>query len=198
MSGESFHHSATYFPAKYYLLNEANCFAWFSPEWNLEFQDAFPEPYDANAYLGLSFFDVLADPSIRHIYRSIFERIRQPGSQALSLTMRCDNFPFKILMSQELKAAEDGQIRVEVAYVHLEKMKDDVHSLGYNQLELLKMCSWCQSIFDCNQSLWLPLEKALGYFPLLHGPALPAITHACCPACLKNLRGKLHEYSGRR
>lgn len=142
-----------------------------------------------------SFFDLLADPGIRHIYRSIFELIRQPGSQPLNLTMRCDKFPFKILMSQELKQGEEGQVRVEIAYVQLERMNDEDQAFSFDQAELLRMCSWCQSIFDGNLGIWLPLEKALGFFPLLHGSELPAITHGCCPACLKNLRGKIHEYS---
>lgn len=195
MSGESRHHQTTYFPAKSYLLNQSNCFIWFSPEWNLEFENAFPYPYDAGAYLGRSFFDVLGDPGTRHIYEALFKRIRKPGSRPLSLTMRCDQFPFKILLSQELRTTEDGHIRVEIDYVRLEKQNEQTPSLLLEQTQALKMCSWCQSILDRNDSVWHPLEQALGFFPLLHDPELPAITHGCCPSCLKNLRGQSHEYS---
>ncbi len=195
MSGESLHSQSGYFPAKSYLLNQSDRFIWFSPEWNLEFQNTFAHGYDVSTYLGRSFHDVLGDASTRHIYEALFKRLRKPGSRPLSLTMRCDQFPFKILLSQEMKTMDEGNIRVEIAYVQLEELKDNAPRLLLDQTEALRMCSWCQSIFDRIKSVWHPLEQALGYFPLLHDPQLPAISHGCCPVCLKNLRGQAHEYS---
>ncbi len=195
MSGESLHSQSGYFPAKSYLLNQSDRFIWFSPEWNLEFQNTFAHGYDVSTYLGRSCHDVLGDASTRHIYEALFKRLRKPGSRPLSLTMRCDQFPFKVLLSQEMRTMDEGNIRVEIAYVQLEELKDNAPRLLLDQTEALRMCSWCQSIFDRIKSVWHPLEQALGYFPLLHDPQLPAISHGCCPVCLKNLRGQAHEYS---
>jgi hypothetical protein len=195
MNRESLDRQDTYFPAKSYLLNQSDRFVWFSPEWNLEFHDAFQDPYEVNDYLGRSFFDLLAGSTIHVIYRSLFHLIRRPESKPLSLTMRCDRVPLKILMSQELSGKEDGTIRVELSYISREPMTENEPVFPFEQDKPLKMCSWCQSIFDHNHAVWMPLEQALGYFPLLHQTELPAITHGCCPGCFQILRGKLYEYS---
>jgi hypothetical protein len=195
MQRENLDCQAAVFPAKSYVLNQADCFVWFSPEWNLEFQQTFSEPYEVSDYLGRSFFDLLSGTGIRLIYRSLFKLIRQSKNQALSLTMRCDRYPLKILLRQELSGQDKDLIRVEIAYVQCERLTDASAFFHSYKETPLKMCSWCQSILDSEQSTWLPLEKALVLFPLLHETELPAITHGCCPACFQTLRGKVHEYS---
>lgn len=195
MNGESFDQQRAYFPTKSYLLNPANCFVWFSPEWNLEFQDMFQEPYEVNDYLGRCFLDLLSGPSIRLVYQSLFQLVRRSECKPFSLTMCCNETPLKILMSHELKGNEHGYIKVEISYVSPEIMQDDRQFFRLEWNEPLKMCSWCQSIFDVAQTVWLPLEKALGYIPILHEAELPAITHGCCTACYQTLRGKINEYS---
>jgi hypothetical protein len=195
MSEESPGQRSAYFPAKSYLLNSANCFIWFSPEWNVEFQDTLQESYDVNVYLGRCFLDLLSGPSIRMIYQSLFQLIRDSEPRPLSLTMRCDKPPLKIRMSQELRGRENGFIKVEISYISVEAMPDDGQFFRIEWNEPLKMCSWCQSIYSSEEAVWLPLERALGHIPILHEPELPAITHGCCPACYQTLRGKINEYS---
>lgn len=198
MNGERLEHETLYFPPKSYRLNAADRFVWFSPEWNLEFQDTLGESYDAEDYVGRSFYELLAGPEIQLLYRSVFQGIRRADGQTLSLTLRCDRAPLKIFMRQDLSACDDGSIAVELSYTTLEIVSMPQPALSLDQSQPLKMCSWCQSIFDSAKVTWLPLEKALGYFPLLHDSELPVITHGCCPVCFQTLRGKLHEYSGGR
>jgi hypothetical protein len=195
MHRENLDCQAALFPAKSYVLNEFDCFVWFSPEWNREFQQTFSEPYEVSQYLGRSFFDLLAGTGIRLIYRSLFKLIRQLDSRPMSLTMRCDRYPLRIILSQELSSQDKDQIRVEIAYIKCERVTDETSLFHFDKEKPLKMCSWCQSIQDSEHSTWLPLEKALGLFPLLHETELPVITHGCCPACFQTLRGKVYEYS---
>ncbi|HET9241582.1 MAG TPA: hypothetical protein VFO10_30225 [Oligoflexus sp.] len=187
-----------YFPPKSYRLNADDHFVWFSPEWNLEFRDTLGESYDAEDYLGRSFYELLDGVEIQLIYRSVFRSVRRTHGQRLSLTLRCDRFPLKIFMRQDLSGYDDGSIGVQLSYTKLEIVSMPQPALSLDQNQPLKMCSWCQSIFDSVKVTWLPLEKALGYFPLLHDHELPVITHGCCPVCYQTLRGKLHEYSGGR
>jgi len=184
-----------YFPVKSYLIDQSDQFVWFSPEWNLEFQALFPEPYEVSDYLGQNFFDLLAGPDIKLLYRSIFNMIRQSASERLSLTMRCDRVPIKILMSQEIHRQADGQIKIQFAYLSREPMDMVASKRRWPEETPLKMCSWCQAIFDSEHNLWLSLEKALGCFPLLHDSELPAFTHGCCSVCFQLIRGNVYEYS---
>ncbi|MDQ3231585.1 MAG: hypothetical protein M3Q07_07175, partial [Pseudobdellovibrionaceae bacterium] len=167
MNVESYGLECRHKPVKTYLLNQSDRFIWFSPEWNLEFRGKSSETYEVNDFIGKSFFDLLAGP-IMGIYRSLFQLVRKPESQTLDLTMRCDRFPFKILMRQELTKGEDGQIRVQLAYVSCEALDEGASRTAYDWDGPLRMCSWCQSIYDERQGLWVPLEKSLGYLPLLH------------------------------
>lgn len=198
MNGERLDSKTAYFPPKSYRLNAKDHFVWFSPEWNLEFRDTICESYDADDYLGRSFYELLFGAEIQLLYRSVFHSVRRSEGQTLSLSLRCDRFPLKILMRQDLSAYDDGSIDVQLSYTTLEIVSMPQPALSLNQDQPLKMCSWCQAIFDSVRVTWLPLEKALGYIPLLHDLELPAITHGCCPVCYQTLRGKLHEYSGGR
>jgi hypothetical protein len=198
MNGEILETETAYFPPKSYRLDAMDRFVRFSPEWNFEFQDSLCESYDADDYLGRSFNELLFGPEIKLLYRSIFQSVRRAPGQTLSLSLRCDRYPLKILMRQDLSGHEDGSISVQLSYTMLEILSMPQPAYSLDQTEPLKMCSWCQSVFDSARVTWLPLEQALGYIPLLHDLELPAITHGCCPACFQSLRGKLHEYSGSR
>ncbi len=195
MNEERHERQTTCFPPKSYLLNQKDRFAWFSPEWNAELEAVWEKPFDVNQYLGRHFFDLLSGPSIRFIYRSLFKIVRRPHSEPMSLTVRCDHHPLKVLLSQELNHEGENWIKVELAYVSCEILEDTEPMLHFTRDKPLKMCSWCQAIFDDEHVAWLPLEKALGYFPLLHDAEIPSITHGCCPVCFQSLRGRIHEYS---
>lgn len=198
MNGERLEQEALYFPPKSYHLNAADRFVSFSPEWNLEFRDTLGESYDAEDYVGRSFYELLSGAGIQMLYRSLFHSIRRAHGQTLSLGLRCDRFPLKIFMRQDLSGHDDGSIAVKLSYTTLEILSMPQPAISLDQSQPLKMCSWCQSIFDSVKVTWLPLETALGYFPLLHDSELPVITHGCCPVCYQTLRGKLNEYSGGR
>jgi hypothetical protein len=198
MIAERYERPPTSFPPKSYLLNQKDRFAWFSPEWNAELQELWDEPGNVDEYLGQHFFDLLSGASIRSLYRSLFKIVRQSPREPMSLTVRCDHYPFKIILSQELNHEGEDWIKVELAYVSCEVLENTESMMPFPKDHPLKMCSWCQSVFDDEHDAWLPFEKALGHFPLLHDTEIPSISHGCCPVCYQMLRGRIHEHSRRR
>jgi len=183
-------------PTKSYLLDSKNCFTWFSPEWDQEFQSISPKEFSTRDYLGQNFFDLLANPDIKLLYESLFLAARRRKNSIFSISLRCDTPSSKAILDLNLVKQDHNGLKASFAYTQLETYTKMGPLLVRKEEELLKMCSWCQDIFDFTKDRWLPIEQALVDLSLLHKQTTAGFTHSCCPRCISIIRGKTHAYTG--
>ncbi len=183
-------------PPKSYRLDSNNCFTWFSPEWDQEFQPIYSEAYSTQHYVGQNFFDLLSDSDIKLLYESLFVAARRRKNSNFSISLRCDTPSAKSILLLDLVKQDDYGLKVSLAYTHLETYQKNETLLFRIEEHILKMCSWCQAIFDSKKDCWLPIEQALGDMSLLHKQTKAGFTHSCCPSCISIIRGKIHAYTG--
>lgn len=86
-------------------------------------------------------------------------------------------------------------IKVQLANTRCNVRKTTIPVKSFPQGTPMKICSWCQAIFDEKHNTWLPYEQAPSRLLRLHGKPPPTFSHGCCPTCFNLIRGKTNEYS---
>jgi hypothetical protein len=143
-------------------------------------------PLLATEVIGKSIWDYICGPEVRHIYASVFKRVRKQHCQ-LSFPFRCDSPSLYRAMRLLVSPMTEG--RIEFCSV-LETISSQPCTLdilsrssAIASTSFLKMCSWCKAIEVGTE--WKPIEKALEELGLLTEESFPTIKQSFCESCLK-------------
>ena len=128
-------------------------------------------------------WDFIADASTRHIYRTLFERVRS-RAETVRLTFRCDAPALRRLLELELAPLAAGGL---LCCVHqlVEEARDPISLLDATRPrteQLIRMCSWCKRVATPDGA-WLQLEVAVTRFGMFVDELPPDLTHGVCPDC---------------
>lgn len=141
-------------------------------------------PLLATEVIGRSIWDYISGPQVRHIYASVFERVRKHHCH-LSFPLRCDSPSLYRAMRLSVSPLSEG--RIEFCSV-LETIRAQPRTLdilrpnlGASLTYVLKMCSWCKAMEV--GARWKPIEQAIEEMRLLNQERLPTIMQALCNSC---------------
>ncbi len=125
----------------------------------------------------------IADPPTRHIYHTLFKRVRS-GGETIRLTFRCDAPALRRLHELEVAPREGGGIGCRVHQLAVQQ-RDPVVLLDPAQPradQLIRICGWCKRIAT-QDGAWLHLEDAVTRSNLFVDQFPPELTHGICPDC---------------
>lgn len=141
-------------------------------------------PLLATEVIGKSIWDYIAGPEVRHIYASVFERVRKLQCQ-LSFPFRCDSPTLYRAMRLSVSPVSGGKI--EFCSI-LETIRAQPRTLDILQLRsksspssAIQMCSWCKAIAFGPE--WKPIEQAIEELSMFTRESMPGIVHALCGSC---------------
>ena len=140
-----------------------------------------------NRLLGRTIWNFFSGTATHHIYRNIFQRVRNTEAST-SVDIRCDQ-PNQLV---ELRVVVSGSANSEllVTIETLLKAPTEYQSLWdpdvVRSTQLVRACSWCQSI-HVRDDLWLPFVEAVGEIGLLQANYPPDISHGICKDCFGQL-----------
>jgi len=141
-------------------------------------------PLLATEVIGRSIWDYIAGPEVRHVYASVFERVRKQHCQ-LSFPFRCDSPELYRAMRLSISPMSEG--RIELCSV-LETIRTQPRTLdilqrkaGSSPSSVVQMCSWCKAI--ALGAEWKSIEQAMEELSLFTQESMPGVVHALCDSC---------------
>ncbi len=166
-----------------------------SPEW-----DAFALENDgadavAGNLLGRPVMHFLTGDSVRHLYRSLFTRVRRTGA-TISFPFRCDAPALRRYMMMHLIPCRNDGIELRSEILKVEP-RDEVCLLDRYQPrneDYLQVCSWCRRV-HLDQG-WVEVEEAIVALDLFESPVLPHMSHGVCPNCFDEVHRQLQTGEG--
>ncbi len=169
-----------------YSIDADDAVSSVGPSW-LDFaaENAAPE-LTRESVLGRPLWDFIAGAQTRHLYETLFERVRAGGR--LSVPFRCDSPDVFRFMRLHLAALPGGGI---------DFLSVLLRSQGRPRTSLLDsiipradysfdMCSLCKRIFAFGE--WLEPEHAIARLGLFDVPSPPGIEYEVCDRCLRENR----------
>lgn len=134
--------------------------------------------------LGQRLFSFIADPTTRHLYLTMLERVRTLR-KPLVVHFRCDAPAQRREMRLELRSIDD---REDVEFV-VTTLRDDarvpvslIDAHAMRDTRLLRMCGWCKRVHLPNQ-LWVEVEEAIGPLEIFADATVPRLSHGICERC---------------
>ncbi len=134
--------------------------------------------------LGRSLLSYIADLPTAHVYRRLFDRVRQTG-QPLAVPFRCDSPKLRRFLELQLQPQIGGGFLLSTVLLRVEP-RPHVSLLDPSQARAddhLLMCSWCKQVSVGGS--WMEVEDAVSGLRLFEREMLPEITHGICPVCLE-------------
>ncbi|MDJ0833896.1 MAG: hypothetical protein QNJ69_10270 [Gammaproteobacteria bacterium] len=145
-------------------------------------------PITAEAMIGSKLMASIMDPETRHIYSLLIDRAREQDQQA-RFNYRCDSPGRRRLLQMHISLNRTSQ-HIEFRSRILSSVKRQPIALidpsqKIRSDEILKMCSWCKSIWD--EHHWIELEQAVQQLGFLTAKVLPRISHGICNVCSERM-----------
>ena len=138
----------------------------------------------ADRVVGTWLWQHLSGLEIKHLYRSLLERIRETGNTS-RVPFRCDSPGLVRNMILEVTPLEDGSVRFS-SWIESEKARPTVPILEAGREvdpeRFARMCAWCKKV-DVGSDDWRELEEGLAMAGLMTLDPTPKITHAVCESC---------------
>ncbi len=139
---------------------------------------------------GGDFFEFISDPSLRQIYRMVFERVKSEQRE-ICLPLRCDTPNLRREAYVRIRPVNvEGGDYLEVENGTLsETPRPSVPLLDPHTARdetFLSICSWCKRV-KVNDTEWVEVEDAIHRLKLFGRPTLPRLTHGMCPTCYHDL-----------
>lgn len=126
----------------------------------------------------------LAGLEVKHLYRSLLERLRETGKTA-RVPFRCDSPGLVRNMVLEVTPLEDGSVKFS-SWIDNQKARPNLEILEVGREvdpeRFARMCAWCKKV-DVGRDDWRELEEGLAVAGLMTLERIPKITHAVCPSC---------------
>lgn len=137
-----------------------------------------------DAVIGTWLWQHLAGLEVKHLYRSLLDRIRESGRE-VRIPFRCDAPGLVRDMVLEVTPLEGGFVRFS-SWIDSERSRSNVRILEVGREEdpdrFARMCAWCKNI-DIGKDDWRELEEGLAEAGLMNLDPVPRITHAVCSTC---------------
>lgn len=174
-----------------YGVDSNDCLTDFNDAWTSFAAENADRDLTASSLVGRSLWDEISDVTTGHLYRLMFQRLRQ-GAPVIQFRFRCDGPAQRRLLSMEMKANADGCIRFEVTPLVVEN-RDPIPLMEAQPIEsewILDMCSWCNRI-EVEGGRWVEIETGLEAHAVFEGQATPSLTHGICAACEAAVFGML-------
>ena len=166
-----------------YRINAADIIEDVNDAWG-QFAIENDAPLLATEVIGRSIWDYIAGPEVRHIYASIFERVRKQHCQ-LSFPFRCDSPRLYRAMRLSVSPMSEGKIEFcsIPETIRAQPRTLDILQLRWTSLpsSVVQMCSWCKAIAIGAQ--WKPIETAIEELGILTRESMPGIIHDLCDSC---------------
>lgn len=144
----------------------------------------------ADAVIGMSLFDYIADPTTRHLYDLLHRRVLR-SERTVTVPYRCDSPTLRRFMEMEL-CASAGLLVYRNRVVRLEERA--AVELWDPEIErqgsAVRSCGWCKKL-PLPDGRWLEVEEAVAELGLLEAPRPPPITHGICPVCERLVRADI-------
>lgn len=167
-----------------YQINRADELVHVNDAWR-SFAIGNATPALSTGCLGTSLWRHIQGADVRQIYRELLHRVRATGN-AVRFPFRCDSPLMRREMSMEIAPTSDGGVDFRVALLdekqHQERLRLLECPASAESDELLRICSWCKSVWVAGG--WLPLEQAIKQLGLLSRSKTPGLTHGICQQCM--------------
>lgn len=140
---------------------------------------------------GKNLFDFIEGMEVQHIYKILFEFVRQ-GKSIGPIPFRCDSPSQRRYLELYLYPLPEGSINIVTRLLRTEHRKP-VTALMPNierSDEIIVMCSMCKKI-KLEEGLWKEIEEALKILRLFDVPNPPRISHGLCEDCFANVMAEI-------
>jgi hypothetical protein len=181
-----------------YHLNARDELVFVNQAWS-EFAEANgADAMQPTLVLRRSLWDFISDPTTRHIYRALFERIRGQ-EETIRLSFRCDSPAERRLLDLEMTPLEQGGIQCQVHQVETSSRKPMwlLDPSRPRSEELIRVCSWCKRVGLADE-VWLEVEDAVTGLGLFVDQLPPDLTHGICPDCRRVLEARIEGATSSR
>lgn len=166
-----------------YRINAADIIEDVNDAW-AQFAIENDAPLLATEVIGKSLWDSISGAEVRHIYASVFERVRKQHCR-LSFPFRCDSPSLYRAMRLFVTPMSDGCIEFRSITETIRAQPRTLDILqdrsGSSPSSVVQMCSWCKAIAIGAE--WKPIEKAIEELSILTRESMPGIIHALCEPC---------------
>jgi hypothetical protein len=134
----------------------------------------------ADALLGRTLWDFIADPTTRALYEALVARARQASPR--TVLYRCDVPDAKRVMRMTI-AADGGNVTFESVLAEESELR--AFALWDRRVsrsgEAIPACSWCKRIEIGGH--WIEVDAAIDVLGLLLQQPLRPVVHVTCPNC---------------
>jgi hypothetical protein len=144
----------------------------------------------AERVIGKSLWDFVADLSVRHLYKGLFDKVRAKKSSP-KIPYRCDSPDCRRTLRMEVSASQDGEIQL-ASRILQQKPRPAISILKQSAVrsdELLAICSVCKKL-RLRENRWYEIEDAVGILGMYNAGPYPQLTHTICDGCFKGLNEK--------
>ena len=141
--------------------------------------------------VGKSLWDLVTDLDMSHLYRLLFDRVRQRGS-SVNFDFRCDAPAERRFLGLQINLLPDQGLEIRTAVDALETrpVVDLLSADSQRSGATLEICSWCKQV-RVGESDWREVEAAAEVLGLLDASTLPRLAHVTCPDCYERVMAEL-------
>jgi hypothetical protein len=133
--------------------------------------------------VGRPLWDFIADVSVKHLYKNLFEIVRAKKSKP-KIPYRCDSPDCRRFMQMELVTLPDGGIQL-LNRILKEEVRSPVsiseQSEGRSG-EFLAVCSVCKKV-RLREETWYEIEDATAILGITNLGPYPQLSHTLCGGC---------------
>lgn len=141
--------------------------------------------------IGASLWDFITDLDVGHLYRLLFQRVRQTGV-AIRFPFRCDAPAERRQMGMSIRPLPGNGIELCTSVTRLER-RPAVNLLAAHAVRSdrsLALCSWCKKV-QLGERHWVEVEEAVVKLGLVEASIMPRLDHVTCPACYGEIMQEL-------
>lgn len=151
--------------------------------------------YPESSVIGRNLFDFIEGIEVKHIYKILFEFVRQ-GKKIGPIPFRCDAPYARRFLELYLSPypSPEGSIEVVTRLLRIER-REPVVALMPNvprSPEIMVMCSMCKKI-KLKDGLWEEIENGLRELGIFESDKPPRISHGLCEDCFNNVMSHLER-----
>lgn len=149
-------------------------------------------PALADAVIGTSLWRHIAEPTTRHLYELIMERVRALG-RAVRVPFRCDAPGLVREMELAISPLDAGALALVVSTLRTRSrapvplLDDDVPRTE----TLVRLCGWCKRLW--HDGAWREIEDAMHACDAFTGQPVPGVTHSICAECERGVMELLEQ-----
>lgn len=144
----------------------------------------------AKSVIGTSLWRHIADPTTRHLYELMMDRVRVTG-RTVRVPFRCDAPGMVREMELSISPLGAGALAL-VAGTLRTRSRAPVPLLDHNvprTERLVRICGWCKRLWQ--DGAWREIEDAMHACDAFTGPPVPGVTHSICEECERRVMERL-------